>query len=64
MLEFMLLTGSLPLPQDLLLSPHSFLTVLVLYFFFNHRDTQRGNTAAALSTQAGCVPCHRAVVTS
>lgn len=33
MLEFMLLTGSLPLPGDLLLSPHSFLTVLVLYFF-------------------------------
>lgn len=39
MLEFMLLTGSLP--RDLLLSPHSFLTVLVLYFFLitgTHRE--------------------------
>lgn len=40
--EFMFLTGSLHLPRDLLLSPHSF-------FFFNQRDTQRENTAAALN---------------
>lgn len=61
MLEFILLTGSLPLPRDLLLSPHSFLIVLILsFFFFYHRDTQRGNTAAALSP-GWCVPCHTAV---